>query len=199
MNKNLQKLKEEFGKFGSWALWEKDGSLKINRKNFQSLIKPNIMFVGLNASFDLRTVDDWSNYHVIKNRKGSSWRKEHCRKLAEVLSDPQFSFFSGAYMTDIIKNDYSSSSSKVKNIIDQKNKQLFLREIKLLSSISASDKFIVICIGDKSFEMVKAIGIFKDDIFKVRHYSSRGTHNELKKKICADLFKVVETANFKTL
>ena len=146
MNKNLQKLKEEFGKFGSWALWKKDGSLKINRQNFQSLIKPNIIFIGLNASFDLRTVDDWSNYHVIKNKKGSSWRKEHCRKLAEVLSDHRFSFFSGAYMTDIIKNDYSSDSSKVKNIIDQKNKRLFLREIKLLSSISASNKFILIFI-----------------------------------------------------
>jgi len=172
MNKYLLQLKKEFGKYGSWALWNKDGGIEeiIEKDNFQSLIKPNIIFMGLNASYDLRKADDWINYHFIKNKKNSSWKKEHCRKLAEVLSEPEFSCFNGAYMTDVIKDDYNSNSGKVNNKSVNENRESLGREMNLLSKISGSHNFIVICMGDKSFKITKTI--IQNYIYKIYHYSN---------------------------
>ena len=198
MNKYLLQLKKEFGTYGSWALWDKGGEIEkiIKDKKFKSLIKPNIIFMGLNASYDLRKVADWMNYHFIKEKKNSSWKKEHCRKLAEVLSEPEFSYFKGAYMTDIIKTKYDPNSGDLMKAIKKdggiitENKRLWKREMKLLSKISKSNEFHVICIGNKSFEILNQI--LKRGVDKVWHYAAYQLGKEgVKEKIRQDLRKIM--------
>lgn len=178
MNKYLLQLKQEFGKCGSWAIWGENGGIRevIKNKNFESLLKQNIIFMGYNASYDLHKAFDWENYHFIKDKKNSSWKKEHCRKLAEVLQEDEFKMFKGAYMTDIIKSHYDSNSgvmakkiNKDKTIIE-KNKQSFEKELELFTKISMPEKIIVICIGNNSFKITK--DIIENNVYKIYHYSN---------------------------
>ena len=208
MNKHLLQLKKKFGKYGSWALWNEDGSIVslINKDNFEFLIKPNIIFMGLNASYDLRKTFDWMNYHFIKDKENSSWKKEHCRKLAEVLQEDEFGMFKGAYMTDIIKSHYDSDSDIIARKIDkdktiiEESKQSFKKEMELLSKISESDKFLVICIGIKSFEITKEI--VENNVYKIYHYSNWSDksnkdkeikgYQKVQEKIRQDLRKIIK-------
>lgn len=189
MNKYLLQLKQEFGKYGSWAIWSENGKIKevIKNKNFESLIKQNIIFIGFNASYDLRKAFDWANYHFIKDKENSSWKKEHCRKLAEVLQEDEFKMFKGAYMTDIIKSHYDSNSGVMARKIDkdktiiEENKQLLKKEMELLKKISMFDKFLVVCIGNKSFEITKEI--IESNVYKIYHYSNWSDKSNKDKKI----------------
>jgi hypothetical protein len=199
MNEYLLQLKKEFGKYGSWALWDEDGGIEniINDKKFISLIKPNIIFMGLNASRDLREDIDWVNFHFQKNKKKLSWRREHCSKLADVLSELEFSSFSGSYMTDVIKTNYDSSTRnlmkairKDKGIIAANVKSL-KREMNLLSGISSSDKFIIICNGQKSFDILNQE--FKHEVYKIWHYSAYQLGWEgVKEQIRQDLREIMK-------
>jgi hypothetical protein len=198
MNEYLLQLKNEFGKYGSWALWDEDGGIEniIKDKEFISLIKPNIIFMGLNASCDLREDIDWVNFHVLETKKNMSWRREHCRKLADVLSEPEFSDFSGSYMTDFIKTKYDSSSGdlikamKNDESIIAENEKLLKQEMKILSKIFGSDKFIIICNGNKCFDILSQL--YKGRIFKIWHYSAYQLGWEgVKERIRQDLREIM--------
>jgi len=199
MNEYFLQLRNEFGKYGSWALWDEDGGIEniIKEKKFISLIKPNIILMGLNASRDLREDVDWVNFHFLKTKKKSSWRREHCRKLADVLSEPEFSDFSGSYMTDVIKTNYDSSSGKLMKAIkkDQSiiatNEELLKREMKLLSRISGSDKFIIICNGKQTFDILNQVS--KHEVYKIWHYSAYQLGWEgVKEQIRQDLREIMK-------
>lgn len=199
MNKHLLQLKKDFGRYGSWALWNENGSITslINKNNFEILIKPNIIFVGLNASMKLP--EDWINYHSECCRFGKikSWKQSHIRKLAEVLQEKEFERLKGTYMTDIIKNYYDSNSGIVANKIKQdknlvsENIRLFENELKILSKISGSSKFHIICIGNKSFEILNQT--LKHKMDKIWHYSAYQLGWEgVKKKIRQDLREIIK-------
>jgi len=196
MNENLLKLKKEFGKYGSWALWNEDGSIAplIDTNNFEFLLKPDIIFVGLNASRKMPE-KDWINFHSESCK--STWKREHARKLAEVLQEKEYEVFKGAYMTDIVKNHYDADSDIVINKIKQntnllsKNISLFEHELKLLSEISGTDKFHIICIGNKSFEILNQV--LKHKIYKIWHYSAYQLGQEgVKEKIRQDLRAILK-------
>lgn len=199
MDKYLLQLKKKFGKYGSWALWNEDGSITslISKNDFEFLLKPNIIFVGLNASMKLP--EDWINYHSECCRFGKikSWKQSHIRKLAEVLQEKEFEILKGAYMTDVIKNHYDSDSGIVANkIIRDKNLvseniKLFENELKMLSEISGSDKFHIICIGNKSFDILNQT--LKHKIDKIWHYSAYQLGWEgVKEKTRQDLRKITK-------
>lgn len=199
MNEYLLQLKNEFGKYGSWALWDENGGIEkiIKDKGFESLIKPNVIFMGLNASCDLREAADWINFHFLKAKNNSSWKKEHCRKLAEVLSEPEFSYFSGSYMTDIVKTKYDSRSENLTKAIKKddriiaENEKLLKQEMMLLSKISGSDQFIIICNGNKSFDILSQV--FKHKVYKIWHYSAYQIGWEgVKERMRQDLRKIME-------
>ena len=198
MNEYLLQLKNEFGKYGSWALWDEDGGIEniIKDNEFISLIKPNIIFMGLNDSRDLRENIDWANFHFHKTRNNLSWRREHSRKLANVLSEPEFAYFSGSYMTDVIKTKYDSSSGDlikaIKNdeSIIAENEKLLKQEMKLLSKISGSGKFIIICNGNKCFDILSQLYMVR--IFKIWHYSAYQLGWEgVKERIRQDLREIM--------
>jgi hypothetical protein len=199
MNEYFLQLKNEFGKYGSWALWDEDGGIEniIKDKELISLIKPNIIFMGLNASRDLRDNIDWANFHFHKNIKNQSWRREHCRKLANVLSEAEFACFSGSYMTDVIKTKYDSNSGDLSKAIKEdesiitENAKLLIQEIKLLSKISGLDKIIVICNGNKCFDITSQL--YKGRIFKIWHYSAYQLGWEgVKERIRQDLREIIK-------
>ncbi len=178
MNQNLLQFKKEFGKYGSWALWDKNGYIMgyIKKPDFQNLIKPNIVFVGLNASWKLS--EDWINYHGECNnlRRPKSWKRVHASKLAEVLMEKEFEVFRGAYMTDIIKDDNNPKSNNIAEKIRDdndfllRNIKLFEDELKMLSNIFGLDEFHIICIGNESFKALNKITKHKID--KIWHYSA---------------------------
>ena len=154
--------------------------------------------MGLNASRDLREYVDWVNFHFQKTRNNSSWKREHCRKLADVLSEPEFSYFSGSYMTDVIKTNYDSSSGdlmkaikKDKSIIAE-NEELLKQEMKLLSKISGSDKFTIICNGKKSFDILSQLykGTKYIKFGTIPHISLGG--RALKNRIRQDLREIMK-------
>jgi hypothetical protein len=198
MNEYLLQLKNEFGKYGSWALWDEDGGIEniIKDKELISLIKPNIIFMGLNASRDLRENIDWANFHFHKTINNLSWRREHSSKLANVLSEPEFACFSGSYMTDVIKTKYDSSSGDLSQAIKKdesiiaENEKLLKQEMELLSKISGSDKFIIICNGNKTFDILSEL--YKGIIYKIWHYSAYQLGWEgVKERIRQDLRQIM--------
>jgi len=162
-NKYFLDLERNFGEYGSWALWSenKDGSIAeiITKPNFQSLIKPSIIFLGLNASIKLP--NNWINFHSeCQKFKKKKWNQEFIKNLADLIMDEEFSVLRGSYMTDIIKDINFPESSKVvrevKNnpeILSQ-SKEIFGKELGLLSKISLIDKFQIICMGRDTFEIL---------------------------------------------
>ena len=149
----------------------------------------------LHRLWPLCDLHDWANFHFQKNIK--SWKREHCSKLAHVLSEPEFSCFSGSYMTDVIKTDYASSTADLmkalkndKSIIAT-NEDLLNKEMKLLSKISGSDKFVIVCNGKKSFDILNQIS--EHEVYKIWHYSAYQLGWEgVKQRIRQDLRKIMK-------
>jgi hypothetical protein len=185
MNEYLLQLKQEFRKCGSWAIWNENGDIA-------PLIglKPNIVFIGFNASKELADKEDWANFH-FGNR--------HYMKLAKIISEKEFLLFKGAYTTDIIKTDIDPDSRKVDKILkeDQKNggdkikenKDKIEREIELLSKISKNKNLLFICMGNLAFKWTKSM--IKGDVYKIYHYSNWGKE-KVKERIRRDLREIIK-------
>ncbi|TRZ64146.1 MAG: hypothetical protein D4Q79_02200 [Spirochaetia bacterium] len=203
-DESLLQLGKKFGKCGSWALWDEDGKIEpfIQKRNFTSLIRPTIIFMGLNASRDLKEEVDWANYHSdLKYKKGRSWKKSSCRRLAEIIQK-EFPQFCGAYMTDIIKTEYHSTSDKLKKFlknnpdVSDKNKKLLEEEMNLLGKVLESDKLAVICMGNLSFDITNKMGtVGKNKIYQIPHYAMHGSDKEVREKIRSGLKTLIETVN----
>ncbi len=200
MNDNLLRLKEDFGKYGSWALWDDFGRITpfLNKDNFEELIKPNVIFIGLNASIEV--LGDWMGYH--QECRSESWQAPtfHIRKFAEVLKEEELEVFRGAYMTDIIKNHFDPNSNivieKIKNCenILYENLNLFIEELELLSKFSKKNSFKIICFGAKVFEIMNKIPRFHHpdyQIGQIWHYAAFQLGEEgVKDRIREDLRRI---------
>ena len=161
MNKHLLQLKKDFGEFGSWALWDENGGITslINKRDFEILIKPSIVILGLNASIKLP--NDWINFHSeCQKFKKKKWGQEFTKNLADLIMSDEFSILRGAYMTDIIKNiDFPESSKVIEEIknnpkILSRSKEIFEKELNLLLKISLTNKFKIICMGRDAFDIL---------------------------------------------
>ena len=100
-------IKKKYGHVASWAVWREQGNnppifnmgdLTIldprQNPNLLSLLKPDVVFVGLNASRDISDTLSFSNFH-------SSSRYAQDYKIRFALKDTELW---GGYMTDIIKD-----------------------------------------------------------------------------------------------
>lgn len=211
MNEALSQLKENFGVYGSWAIWDNDGNIGsiLSADDFQNMLKPNVVFLGLNASMEIPV--DWINYHAecgihaIPPKKPQAWNITPVRRLAEVLQEKEFEPLKGAYMSDIIKTSYDADSAvTAEKARDEKvkfeNVNMFKEELKSLSQISGSIRFHIICIGGKSYEIVQ--DAIKDgwlngsdkSVYKIYHYSQpyRNVDQEIRRRIREDLFEVIK-------
>ena len=90
---------------------------------------------------------------------------------------------------DLMK-DLMKAIKKDGNIITE-NKRLLKREMKLLSKISKSDEFHIICIGNKSFEILNQI--LKYGVDKIWHYSAYQLgESGVKERIRQDLRRIMK-------
>ena len=181
----IDEIKKTYGHLASFAIWKKiDKTQKVkfgvgDISHFDELtesdINRNIILVGLNLSGKGYINNPFQNFH-------SHNPYAHDFKIRFAIED---TIFSGAYMTDIIKDYEEVMSSNVKKYlranpeIKQQNIDLFKKEIEHIGSINP----IIIAFGNDCFEILSKL---KNEytIFKVPHYSSRIKKEDLKDEFC---------------
>ena len=177
LNKTIYlKLKESFSNVASWAVWGEPTSDKpksnmrtvsmFDNDDILNLLNPNFVFIGLNGSgvhddyMDI--AKPWHNFH-------SSNPRGHDYKLRYALKGTPYW---GAYITDAIKELPEVDSVKVTaflknhpNIVAQ-NMDILKKEIEILGT-----KPTLICLGEKSYELVKRHLGNQFNVKKIIHYS----------------------------
>jgi hypothetical protein len=169
----INEIKDKYGHMASFAIWKNIDELKKPKygvgdishfDNIDNLnINRNIILVGLNLSGKGTIDKPFSNFH---NSKSTS----HDYKIRFALQD---TIFSGAYMTDIIKDYEEVMSGKVMKFLNansnikKENINSFEWELK---DIGATNP-IIIAFGNDSFKILNELK-YKYRIFKVPHYSS---------------------------
>ena len=169
----FEEIKSKYGHVGSYAIWQKiDDSKKpkygmgdITHFNNSSniTINNNIVLVGLNLSGKGSIDNPFQNFHP-------TYSTAHDYKIRYATQD---TIFSGAYMTDIIK-DYEEvmSNQVIKYLnsnpnIKKENIESFEIELKDI----CSNVPIIIAFGNDCYKILNELKQ-KYKIFKVPHYSS---------------------------
>ena len=125
---DYQKLKEEFGRYASWGVWDPNDVDIL--PNDLTPKKSRYMFVGLNAS---QAEDEriWGNFHC-RHRGGKD------ANLRDALTGTEYE---GAYLTDILKYANQPLAYKVRKYFKKYPEELqahfdkFFREIDLLGDV----------------------------------------------------------------
>ena len=170
---SIDQIKDKYGHVASFAIWKKiDKSQKPkcdvgDLSHFDNLkklnINRNIILVGLNLSGKGSIDNPFSNFH---NPNSTS----HDYKIRFAVQD---SIFSGAYMTDIIKDYEEVMSNRVIKYLNSnphiKKENIESFEIEL-KDIGAEDP-VIIAFGNDCFKILNELKE-KYKIFKVPHYSS---------------------------
>ncbi|OGF68794.1 hypothetical protein A3H65_03475 [Candidatus Giovannonibacteria bacterium RIFCSPLOWO2_02_FULL_45_14] len=167
---NLSKIKRKY-RCASFAIWDGDLGYSSIEKN-KKLLHSRAVIVGLNASAKIKPFE---NFHK-KHRGGrDAW-------LREAFGE---SVIRGAYMTDIIQNDFSVRESEVdlSNSNITRNVERFRNE---LQDVKAKSPFIVV-IGKKAYDILVA-NFTTYSIYKIPHYAKLGI---TKKKFMSSVKKVL--------
>jgi hypothetical protein len=169
--KTYKAMQDQYGLLGSWAIWAEEtnsptsniGDLSIfNQPNIWQILKPDIVFVGLNISRNAIKLP-WGNFH-----DSSPYGKDF--KLRRALLDTKWW---GGYMTDIIKNYDEVDGTKVYKHIRQNpdfvqdNVKCFLKEIDTLNVKNPE----IIAIGSSAHTVLTQNLANKFKIKKIPHYS----------------------------
>jgi hypothetical protein len=161
----IEKIKDEFGKFSSWAIWDfqNEKNTSIIESNLE-LLHNNYVFIGLNIS---KEVGIWENFRGGK----------HDRKIKYAFNS--IKQIKGAYMTDLIKKVEVNST----NLLDEIKKgnvnitnQIDTLKIELKSvKVTSKSKFIIFGnvareLYDEYFEK----NFPENKVYYFKHYSGRG-------------------------
>ena len=178
----FQEIKTKYGHMSSWAIWknkDENGKEKSNVGNinvFDTLsesLNPNIVFIGWNIS--KKILVPFSNFH-------STSSTSHDYKIRYAVKDTPFY---GAYMTDIIKDFEEKVSGNVMKYINQhpdflqENISSFEEELKFIGATRP----ILIAFGNDCYKLLKKYLKNIDKLFKVSHYSSCVTKEQLKEQL----------------
>lgn len=159
----FETIRRKYSKYSSFAIWD-DNDLKnvsIIKKNID-ILNPNIIIVGFNASGVIKK--EFGNFHC-KHRGGrDGW-------LREVFNHGPIR---GAYMTDIVKNDFSSRMDKAN--LSKNNIKLNVRRFKKEMNDLKSKNPIIISMGDAPANILKDLNNYK--MYKIPHYAKRGIQRE---------------------
>jgi len=178
----FEEIKTKYGHMSSWALWkDKDeqgkeksnmGDTSIFETSVDSL-NPNVVFVGLNIS--KKIIEPFGNFHP-------NYSTAHDYKIRYAVKD---TLFQGAYMTDIIKDFEEKISGNVIKYINQ-NKEFLKENIKSFEEeleFIGSNEPILIAFGNDCYKILNKHLKDKYKIFKVSHYSSSVTKEQLKDQL----------------
>lgn len=164
-NLEIEKIKDEFGKFSSWAIWDfqNEKNTTIIENNLE-LLHSNYVFIGLNIS---KEVGIWENFRGGK----------HDRKIKYAFNSIRH--IKCAYMTDLIKKVEVDSTNLLKEIKDGKIdiiKQVnILRSELNLIKVTSKSKFIIF--GNVAREIYYEYfeKYFPENkVFYLKDYSGRG-------------------------
>jgi hypothetical protein len=179
----LQEIKCKYGHLSSFAIWQKIDKLQKPKfgmgdiSHFDTLenlnINRNIILVGLNLSGKGSIDSPFQNFHP-------TYSTAHDYKTRYAVQD---TIFSGAYMTDIIKDYEEVMSGKVMKYLNsnpdvkKENIKSFEIELTHLGAVNP----IIIAFGNDCFNILSEIKHkHKYKIFKVPHYSSNISKEELR-------------------
>ena len=178
----FEQIKTKYGHMSSWELWkdkDEQGKEKSNMGDttiFQSVhnsLNPNMVFVGLNIS--KKIIEPFGNFHP-------NYSTAHDYKIRYAVKD---TLFQGAYMTDIIKDFEEKMSESVMKYINQhkdfldENIKSFEEELEFIGS----NEPILIAFGNDCYKILNKYLKDKYKIFKVSHYSSSVTKEQLKDQL----------------
>ncbi|MCR5486198.1 MAG: hypothetical protein K6F35_01570 [Lachnospiraceae bacterium] len=185
----FRKMRENFGKVSSWAVWAdvistpKSGTGDLSVFESRDLLKtlnPDYVFVGLNISGggNMDDAPDWGNFH-------SDYRTHNDYKLRYALKGTRFW---GAYMTDIIKKHADPDGGEVMRYLKdhpdviKENIESFRKEIACLGTKPA-----LIAMGGKPYGILSSSlgGEFK--IMHITHYSYTISKEDYRKRILEEL------------
>ena len=169
----LEEIKTKYGHMASWAIWkEKDGKEKSNMGVLEfdsAILNPNIVFVGLNIS--TRILEPFANFH-------SSSSRAHDYKIRHAVSGTPFS---GAYMTDVIKDFEEKAAGSVAKYITknkdflEENIRSFRQELEFIGAVNP----IIIAFGNHAYKLLEGF----PNLYKVSHYSSCVTKEALREEL----------------
>ena len=178
-------IKNKYSQFCSWAIWANEGSKPkdnvgdisifdiLESPETLSIIKPNVILVGLNISGPLNT--PLSNFH-------SASPSAQDYKLRYALKD---SPFWGGYLTDIIK-DFEEKVSKNMMTYLNKNESFEADNIELfnneLNDLDVDDPTII-ALGRDSHNILNRNFKDKYKIHHIPHYSHFMSKENYKLKV----------------
>lgn len=196
-----QRLKKEFGFLASWALWEKACGNPKSRENVGSMdwksdedalikkIKTKFVFVAFNGSsqHDGKTGHGqnvyWANFHS-KYKYG----RDHKLRYAILEGDAE-----GSYITDLIKNDKSTTAKEKVNEY-KKNRVLLERHIDTLKReiglLCGAKKPCLIALGRDTENFLKQT-LEKEGykVFFLPHYSATKPKFDDYKKLLKEILE----------
>ncbi len=172
-------IKKRYCYVASWAVWKEQGNhpprfnmgdLSIldpqQNPNLLSQLKPNVVFVGLNTSFDINDQEPFSNFH-------SNYRYAQDYKIRFALKDTKLW---GGYMTDIIKDHVELQGQTVRKYlnenpdVEEKHIEIFRKELKDLGM----ENRIIIAFGAEVYRILTKNNLHDEfNIIPVTHYSHR--------------------------
>ena len=177
-------IREKYGRCSSWAIWTKRDESKKGKTGMgdidffntlnPKILKPNIVLVGLNISGKGPLERPFSNFHPLH-------KTAHDYKTRYALEDTEFW---GAYMTDIIKDYEEKISSNVQKYLN-KNEDFEKENIKRFETELIdirSENPIIIAFGNLTYKILNKHFKNKYKIYKVPHYSSNVSKEELREK-----------------
>ena len=175
-------IKDKYGHRASWAIWKKRDPSKKAKFGIGDIsffdfpedlhFNPNIILCGLNISRKIEK--PFANFH-------SEYSTAHDYKIRFATED---SIFTGAYMTDVIKDFEEVMSGKVIKYLDNnpnvkmENIKSFEKELQDIGST----KPIIIAFGNDCEKILQKELKEKYNIYKVPHYSSCISKEKLRDK-----------------
>jgi hypothetical protein len=165
----IERIKEEFGKFSSWAIWDfqNEKNTKVIEENL-NLLHSNFVFIGLNIS---KEIDIWKNFRSGK----------HDRKLKYAFNSAKQ--IKGAYMTDLIKKVELNSKNIVSEVKDgriniESHIKIFKAELEKVK-VTPKSKFIIFGSAARDLYDEYYEKNYPDNkVYYIRHYSGRGNDKE---------------------
>jgi len=174
----FETMQSKWGHASSWAWWspkdetgkEKSGMSTLPTKNVVHCLNANVVLVGLNIS---RRIDrPFGNFHP-EHSSAQDYKMRHA---------VNGTCFSGAYMTDIIKDFEQKVSGKLMKYLRQNKdfeRQNVLKFEEELGDLGCTNP-VIVALGSDSYKILKRNLGDKYRIYKVSHYSAFLTKEKLR-------------------
>ena len=186
--KKFEFIKDKYGYYASWAIWAEEGDTpksnigdltvldpQIN-KNLLSLLKPNIVLVGLNISRGSIKAP-FANFHD-KRSEATDFKIRYAFKGSP---------FWGGYMTDVIKDFDQKSSKEVVTYLrenkdfEEENVNNFRKELQDIGSEHPT----IIAFGNCAYDVLRRN--LKEHEYKalkkVPHYANYTSKEDYRKQV----------------